>query len=288
MIPAAHIKRNIDFNARFRGLLEVLKLVAVAQYYQLEKQLKTFDRLQTVLGQFFDMAGAADFTHPFLVESRAPMGVLAVTSDAGLLGGLNNQVMMKAFDLVGESNGRLIVVGEKGQSYAQDARIPATFFPGVSDSERYRQALEIRDFLTQNVLSGALGSVKVVYPRAVSFVIHRVITETLVPFSRPEKQAAPAASRPAGRGGSEEIIFESTPEETLEYLVYICLGQRLFEVFGMSRLAEQAARFTHLEESCQKILDMNKKLLLQYFRRRHEMIDQNMRELFAARSLYAK
>jgi F0F1-type ATP synthase gamma subunit len=31
-----------------------------------------------------------------------------------------------------------------------------------------------------------------------------------------------------------------------------------------------------------KIQDMNKKLLLQYFKRRHEVIDQNMREIFCA------
>ncbi len=65
------------------------------------------------------------------------------------------------------------------------------------------------------------------------------------------------------------------------------MGQRLYEIFGMARVCEQAARYMHLEESCNKIADLNKKLLLQYFRRRHEVIDANMRELFSARSLYA-
>ena len=280
MIPAAHIKRTIDFNARFRGLLEILKLVAVQQYYVLERRLKTFDKLQEVLAGFFEGVDVGQTTHPFLVPSGAPMGVIAVTSDAGLLGGLNNQVMSKAFDLVQEHQGRLVIIGEKGQGYAQDARLPFTFFPGVRDEERFSQALEIRDFISHNVMSGALGTIKIVFPRAVSFVIHRVEVETLVPFTRPPAAATSAAD--------EKMIFESRPEDVLEYLVYICLGQRLYEIFGMSRLAEQAARFTHLEESCQKILEMNKKLLLQYFRRRHEMIDQNMRELFASRSLYAK
>ncbi len=287
MLPAAYIKRTIDFNARFRSLLEILKLVAVSQYYVLEKRLKTFDRLQEIVGQFFDMTDMSAATHPFLAGSAAPLGVVAVTSDAGLLGGMNNQVMIRAMDLVNEHRGRLIVIGEKGQGYAQDYRMPFTFFPGVSDEERYRQALEIRDFLTHNVISGTLGGVRVVYPRAVSFVIHRVEVETLVPFAKPAPPAGPAAAVPLAEP-EKKIIFESTPEEVAEYIVYICLGQRLFEIFGLSRLAEQAARFTHLEESCQKILEMNKKLLLQYFRRRHEMIDQNMRELFASRSLYAK
>lgn len=280
MIPASHIKRTIDFNSRFRGLLEILKLVAVQQYYVLERRLKTFDKLQEVLAGFFEGVDVGESTHPFLVPSGAPAGIIAITSDAGLLGGLNNQVMTKAFDLLTEHQGRLVVVGEKGQGYAQDQRVPFTFFAGVKDEQRFGQALEIRDFISHNVMNGAFGMVKIVYARAVSFVIHRVEVETLIPFTRPPAAATAAAE--------STMIFESSPEEVLEYLVYICLGQRLYEIFGMSRLAEQAARFTHLEESCQKIQEMNKKLLLQYFRRRHEMIDQNMRELFASRSLYAK
>ena len=62
----------------------------------------------------------------------------------------------------------------------------------------------------------------------------------------------------------------------------------MFDIFGYARICEQAARYLHLEESCNKIQEMNKKLYLQYFRRRHEIIDANMRDLFASRALYAK
>ena len=56
----------------------------------------------------------------------------------------------------------------------------------------------------------------------------------------------------------------------------------------MSRLAELAARSVHLEGSTQELQRRGKKLHQQYFRRRHEVIDNSMRELFAARSLYGK
>ena len=94
MIPASHIKKTIDFNTRFRNLLEVLKLVAVQQYYALEAHLKTFGRLEEVLEQFFDSIDVSGVNHPFLQASGKPAGVIAVTSDAGLLGGMNLQVML--------------------------------------------------------------------------------------------------------------------------------------------------------------------------------------------------
>ena len=287
MLPAIHIKRTIDFNKGFKALLEVLKLVAVSEYHNLERKLQTFERLQSVLGEFFCCIDTSKINHPFLNPGKHPMAVLAVTSDAGLLGGINMQVVTKAVNLVRENDGRLIIVGDRGVIYAQDSGLSFTHFPGIIDSHRYAQACEIRDFLTQKVMSGEFGGIKVVYPRAHSFVVHRVEVETFIPFSLPE--STEAAAEAANKSESDkEIIFESTPNEVIEYLAYIIFGQRLYEIFGFSRVCEQAARYLHLEESCNKIGEMNKKLLLQYFRRRHEIIDSNMRELFSARSIYVK
>ena len=287
MLPAIHIKRTIDFNKGFRSLLEVLKLVAVSEYHNLERKLRTFERLRSVLGEFFRCIDTTKINHPFLNPGNRPTAVLAVTSDAGLLGGINMQVMVKAMNLVLEMNGRLIVIGDRGAGYAQGAGMSFTQFPGIIDNQRYGQACEIRDFLTQKVMGGELGGIKVVYPRAHSFVIHRVEVETFIPFALPEGTEAAKKAKETSEV-SKDIIFESSPREVIEYLAYIIFGQRLFEIFGFSRVCEQAARYLHLEESCNKIAEMNKKLHLQYFRRRHEIIDSNMRELFAARSLYAK
>lgn len=287
MLPAIHIKKTIDFNKGFRSLLEVLKLVAVSEYHNLEKKLKSFDRLQDLLQEFFDAVDLSVVRHPFVTPTGKPIGVLAVTSDAGLLGGINNQVVTKAIEIVRETNGQLVVIGERGLIYAQDAGIPFTYFPGIVDAKRYQQACEIKDFFSQKIVGGDLGGLKVVFPHAQSFVVHRVEVASLIPFA-PPAAAVPKTPMAPGKTAEDLMIFESSTAEVVEYLVYLILGQRLYEIFGMSRVCEQAARFLHLEESCNKIQEMNKKLLLQYFRRRHEIIDANMRELFSARSLYAK
>jgi ATP synthase F1 gamma subunit len=276
MQPAIFIKRTIDFNKSFRSILEVMKLVAVAEYHNLERRLKSFAELQGMLAEFLKAVDLSGVRHPFLDPGDRPPGVVAVTSDAGLLGGINAQVMWRAVDLVREHGGKLVVIGEKGFAYAQDAGVPFVHYPGIVDTQRYAQACQIRDDLIREIVAGSMSGLRVVYPHAHSFVVHRVEIVTLLPFERPQ---APGAPR-------EETIFESDPAAVLEYLVYLVIAQRLFEIFGLARVCEQAARFVHLEESCNKILDMNKKLTLQYFRRRHEIIDSNMRELFAARKTH--
>ena len=83
-----------------------------------------------------------------------------------------------------------------------------------------------------------------------------------------------------------DMILESTKADIVEYVTYLWMGQKLFEIFQFSRLAEHAARVIHLEESSQKVKEIEKKLKLEYFHIHREIIDQQMRELFTARSLY--
>ena len=82
------------------------------------------------------------------------------------------------------------------------------------------------------------------------------------------------------------MILESSPANLLEYMVFLWLGQAIFEIFGWSRLAELGARYSHLEGSSQKVEDVNNKLRLKYFKVRHQLIDRSMCELFAAQSVY--
>ena len=285
MQPAIHIKKNIDFNKGFHSLLEVLKLVAVSEYHTLEARFRTFERLETMLGEFFQCVDLTQVRHPFLTP-KGQTCVVAVTSDAGLLGGMNMQVVSKAAELVHQTDGRLLVIGERGLPYVIEAGLSYISYPGIVDAKRYGQALEIRDYLLEKVLKNEFGPVFVVYSRAHSFVTHRVETAQLVPFllkDHDKKSSDPKLKRVAS-----SIILESSPDDIAEYLVSVVVAQRLFDIFGYARICEQAARYLHLEESCNKIQEMNKKLYLQYFRRRHEIIDANMRDLFAARSLYAK
>lgn len=282
------LKKTIDFNKSFRSLLQVIKTLALAEYHILERKLKVFDELYDLSGGFFDSIDLTTVEHPFLRPGGRPPAVIAITSDTGLMGGINQQVVMRALEIVRENGGHLVILGERGQMYVQDAGVEVTSFPGINDAKRYEQACHLRDFISKNVLAGKIGGVKVVYPRAVSFVVHRVEVATLLPFSLEKKEGASASPVVSMIPSKNPVIFESKPSDVVEYLVYVVMGQKLYEIFGMSRVTEQAARFLHLEESCNKILEMNHKLLLQYFRKRHETIDANMRELYSARMLYAE
>jgi ATP synthase F1 gamma subunit len=283
MQTMAVIKKDMEFNRGLSSLIEVLKNIAVSQYRALEHKFGGFDKFMKAVESYFDFIDLEVIKHPFLSPRNKTQVVVAVTSDSGLLGGLNMQVVSRALAELTTGQGQLVVIGERGKMYAQESGIAYTAFPGINDEERLPQAFQLRDYLFRNALRGKFGLLKVVYPHPVSFTVQRVESVTFLPF-RPEFLTG--AKNTDKMALMQNVLFESKLGDLIEYLIYLWMGQRIFDIFGLSRLSEFAARYVHLEDSLRRLKEMDLKLKLQYFRVRHEIIDQSMRELFSARLMY--
>ena len=270
------IKKDLEFNLNLYNLVEVLKEIAIAQYKILEKRMKTFDDIFSGLGDIFALLVRGGGNHPLLNPAGRQAAVIALTSDAGLLGGLNMGVMSQAIREAERKRAKIVIIGDRGQLYAQESGLPFVTFKGVKDETRLEQAQQLRDYIVQEEMAGRMGELSIVYPFSLSIVAQQVKVLQLFPFK------AEDAGHEAKDPGTE-IILESRINDLLDYWMYLYLGQKFYQVFGLARLAELSARFTHLESSKGKIDTLNKELRLQYFRQRHELIDRNMRELFSAR-----
>ena len=290
----SHLKKDMDFNQSLYGLVDVLKSISIAQYRVLEKKVNLFEKFFTCLEDFFGLIDTDSSEHPLInVEDRRG-AVIAITSDGGLVGGLNAQVMNSALKEVRNNQAKLIVVGERGKVYAQENNIPFVAFSGIKDESRLTQAEELRDYIIAQELSRKLGALKIIYPYPISIISQAVRVLQLLPFSTAamikskQDSQSPAlkdAFRPALKDGLRpaELVLESSLDDIAGYLVYLFLGHKFYEIFGLGRLAELSGRFVHLENSKTKIEQLNKQLKQQYFRQRHELIDRNMRELLVAR-----
>jgi len=277
------IKNEREFYKDFYSLINVLKTIAISQYHSLERKMQMYDEFVQTVESFFSMIDVHATAHPFVNPNKdALLGIIAITSDRGLLGGLNHRIMTAAFGYMENSQNQLIVVGQQGQNFMHGLNV---FFKGfiVGDDEgRYAKALELRDYIMEEVLSGHIGPVKIFYPFASSMQVQKVMELDLLPCTK-----WPENDRLKWDEYGEDVLLESYPGDLAEYLIYLLFGQKLFEILQFSRLAEFAARTVHLEESSEKIKTIDDKLQLKYFRARHEVIDQQMRELFSARALNA-
>ena len=110
-----------------------------------------------------ELAGASALDHPLLVERENPKraGVLVVSSDRGLCGGYNANVLRRAeelFSLLREEgkNPVLYVVGRKALGYYSFRQRTVTeSWTGFSERPTYEDAKAIADTLVTAFMSGA-------------------------------------------------------------------------------------------------------------------------------------
>ena len=288
MKTVSALKQDLEFNGGLAALIGVLKNIAVAQYHSMESRAKSFEKLKDAIYSFLEIIDPRQVAHPFLNPQNEVQMVVAVTSDGGLLGGLNKEVIDTALAELAKIPGRLVIIGERGKMCAREAKASSprgasgcVAFPGIKEEEIPTLAMQLRNYILGKFIEESIGHLKVVYPRSISFTVQRVETVTFLPFrleARQLDEPPPLLS---------EVILESRPADVIEYCVYLWIEQKLAEIFVFSKLAEYAARFSHLERSAQRLKEMDQKLKMQYFRVRHEIIDRNMRELFATRQIYA-
>jgi F-type H+-transporting ATPase subunit gamma len=274
----SQIKDDLEFYTHFEGLIDTWKTVALMEFRALEKKTASFEQFGTVVEGFFRMLGACRFNHPFVVPPPdSPLGVVVVTSDGGLSGGLDRKLVMGALSLCKSKEDQVIVIGRQGEAYLAGTGRRHVSFPGVQDDKRYPLAAQVLKHVAGEVLQGNMGSVKVVYAKPLSIIVQKVVVIDLLPCT----DELGGANAPVLRS----VIFESSPDDLVEYLAYLWVGQKLFEIFGLARLAEVAARFMHAEDSLQKVKEINKKFEIEFFRARHEIVDKQMREISASRTV---
>ncbi|UCC95796.1 MAG: F0F1 ATP synthase subunit gamma [Candidatus Omnitrophota bacterium] len=270
----------MEFYKNLFSLLKVLKGIAVSQFHILERKIRSFEAFYSKVENFLEEIDTTTITHPFVTPQSNVQGIITITSDSGLLGGLNMQVMRSAFGQLTSKRDVLMIVGERGKIYAQEARIPFVGFPSVREEQRMRLALTVRDYIFERVLKKEIGIVKIIYPKAFSLMVQKIAEFPLLPYGKRDRAESTHLIN------FEEYIRESSIGDIVEYLVYLWMGHKMFDILQQAKLAELGARFVHLEESSQKLEDLNKELRLKYLRIRHELTDRSMRELFAARLIY--
>ena len=303
------IKKDMEANAGLSLLIETLKTIAISQYYAAQKkriQLGIFTKFFRSVESFVEDINLDGINHFFTNPKGRAQAIVAITSDAGFLGGLNMKVVNAALQEAGKMHPSgtlpttIIIVGERGEMYVRGTGFPAVSFPGIQDEEIYSQAGQLRDYIYQKALAGEFGTVKVVYPRTVSLGVQSIEMVSFLPFQpanvnpvrstklEGEKNKTSNGVKQATPDVRTDMILESRPEDIIEYLVYLWMGMKLYDIFELSRLAEFSARYFHLEESGEKLKEEDKKTKLQYFRIRHELADRAIRELVAGRFVRGK
>jgi ATP synthase F1 gamma subunit len=276
-----HLKEELALNGDLTELMDVLKGIAVSEYWALSKKMGRFEKFMKEFEGFFGMLDFSTTEHIFAKEQGA-LGIIMVTSNEGFMGGLNSRVINTALACEGADEAELMILGEQGAVYLESHGRKYVSFPGVGTGECYEAALNLKNYIMEKGRTGRFGRLVLYYPKSLSFMVQKVEELKLLPCTKlfeEKPDAVKLTVRP---------LVESAMDNIVEYLVETWLVQKLFEALEDSKLAEFSARTVHLEESYQILLEQGKGIKYEYFRGRHELVDAGMRDIFSAQIVRKK
>ena len=226
-----------------------------------------------------------DFRHPLLetreVRKRA---VLLVSTDKGLCGALNSNLMREAVKFDMETT-VFICAGKKGSQFiARTRRLLAAEFT-YKDSPQFSEARAMSKFAQEMFLKGEVDRVDVLFTNFISTLNLRPEVRPLLPIS--EVKAVEAGVHGVGgeaklETGAIEYQFEPGPEQVFSALLPHYLNFQVYQLLLEAKASEHSSRMVAMKNATDNAEQLIKDLTLEYNKLRQANITKELLEITTA------
>lgn len=225
---------------------------------------------------------------PAGVEGR-PSGKLAlvlVTSDRGLCGGFNGNVIRAASKWIEANRSKyqdieLSFVGRRGFDYFKSRKYTiGTFYSEITGKIRFQNALTLADTLIARFLAGEICGVKFVYTEFKNAVSQIVTVEGFLPFDAGSRLSGSREASSAAPDARDRIV-KPTATGLMEKLLEKNFAIQAFRILLESQASEHGARMSAMENATKNAGEMIRKLTLQYNKQRQAGITKELLEIIS-------
>jgi F-type H+-transporting ATPase subunit gamma len=216
-----------------------------------------------------------------LLESRAEIkaaGVLVITSDRGLAGPYNANVLRTAGELMArlQADGvepRLYVTGRKGLAYYRFRRRElADSWIGLADRPEYDDAKQVADTMLQAFLDHEVDDLHIVFTDFVSAGTQRAVARRIIPLVVEETTERPPEPIPM-------YIYEPDAQGVLDALLPRYVEARVFTAMLEAAASEHAARRRAMKAATDNATELIEDLTREYNQARQAEITQEIMEI---------
>ncbi|HEU4950288.1 MAG TPA: ATP synthase F1 subunit gamma [Candidatus Deferrimicrobiaceae bacterium] len=217
--------------------------------------------------------------HPLLsTREGAKLALLVITSDRGLCGGFNSNLLRAAQRHIAENRERrgeivLFAVGRKARDFFRRRRIELRKeYVNVLGSLSYAHAEQLSKDLVEGFLAREFDEVRVVYNEFRSAISQVVRIETLFPIAIERKEGGETARE-------IDYLYEPSREKILAALLPKYVETQIFRALLESVAGEHGARMTAMDSATNNAVDMIARLTLQMNRARQAAITKELMEI---------
>lgn len=264
-----------------RKITRTMQLIATARFQAAlnrANSTKPYTRkLRELLGDLARASGNVD--HPLMRTNPGAKktALVVITSNRGLCGGYNSNVLRKAVAHLDASGlpAEVTMVGKKGVSYFRFVGRPVQGrVTDLSDSPKPSEINPIANKLIQQFRDGEIAAVHVAYMafESVGKQVAKVIQ--LLPLPKPE-----SSGEGAGAAAAVEYEFSPEPAELLDELLPTSVRAQFFQCFIEAVVSEHIARMVAMKAATDAAGDMIKTLTRQYNRARQTHITMELLDI---------
>ena len=282
MASGKEIRTKIKSVQNTRKITKAMEMVAASKMRKAQDRMRharpyaeKIRRLAANLSQ----ANVTDYKHPFLVrkDQIKRVGLILVTTDKGLCGGLNTNVQrvaltaMKDWEAAGVTEIRACAIGNKGLGFMQ--RMGAKVVSNVTqlgDTPHLERLIGPVKVMLDAFQNDELDAVYVAYTRFINTMKQEPVLEQLLPLSG-EKLGTPETSW--------DYLYEPDPQVVIDELLVRYVEALVYQAVAENMASEQSARMVAMKAASDNAKNVIGELQLVYNKTRQAAITKELSEI---------
>jgi F-type H+-transporting ATPase subunit gamma len=228
--------------------------------------------------------------HPLLYRREPKRVELVVfTSDRGLCGAFNMNLISRAERFLGEEKGAesltLSFIGRKGRDYFRKKKVPIRQeYVNLFGKVDYPLAARIGQDLVKSYVEERVDAIYLLYSEFKSAMQQRVVLVKILPLASgvlQEEKGGGKGSSPGASGtpAAVDYIYEPSEVEILGKILPMYVEVQIYRALLESAASEFGARMTAMENATNNAAEMIDKLTLVYNKARQAAITRELIEI---------
>jgi F-type H+-transporting ATPase subunit gamma len=292
MANLKEVRNRIKSVSSTQQITKAMKMVSAAKLKRATNaivQLRPYaNKLKELLANLSQ--SLEDGSSPYLQE-REPVRILVVvvSSNRGLAGAFNANVIKTANNLIAEKyskqlaagNVSIVSIGKKSQEFYE--RRKYNVIGNNNDlylDLNFENASKITESIMEGFVNGKYDRVELVYNHFRNAAVQYLVAEQLLPVPKPDK-------KDAVKTANVDYILEPSQEEIVEQLIPKNIKIQLYRAVLDSNASEHGARMTAMDKATENAGDLLKALKLSYNQARQAAITTELTEIVSGAAALA-
>ncbi|UCV28439.1 F0F1 ATP synthase subunit gamma [Ferribacterium limneticum] len=279
MPSGKEIRNKIKSVENTRKITKAMEMVAASKMRKAQDRMRAArpygEKIRRVAG---NLAHAlTEYRHPFLVNrEQASVGLILITSDKGLCGGLNSNLLRVAVTKMKEFNAQgkklqATCIGNKGFGFMQRAGAKVvSHVTGLGDTPHLEKLIGPVKVQLDAYMNGEIDALYIGYTRFINTMKQEPVFEQLLPLSGDTVGSAKT---------KWDYVYEPEAKSVIDDLLIRYVEALIYQAVAENMASEQSARMVAMKSASDNAKTVIGDLKLVYNKARQAAITKELSEI---------